>query len=319
MMKKSALFLAISAAAAAPAFAAEFQVNKDTKFQINVEVGAYQESVKDASGNSLKSFTGKSLNQIEIKADHVVNADITVFGEIEVDYDPIGDNGSLATDDTRVGINSKSMGRFSVGQFDSFFEDNVAEALGFAVGENGSVSEAASGNDGRRVQWVKSLGAVTFATDLSLANSTDKKATNNALGLTAVYRTGPLTLAVGHTQINKYTTPAGSLSTGKTATGATASYKIGDLTLIGLVIKQENIAPTTTDIMGAGLKYKMGAFNFNAAAQNVELTGAAKRTEMSFGVGYTPFKNMTVYLDMTMLDKNKKAGDATEFGVKYAF
>ena len=70
MMKKSALFLAVSAALATPAFAAEFQVNKDTKFQINVEVGAYHEDVKNSAGLSEQAFTGKGLNQIEIKADH---------------------------------------------------------------------------------------------------------------------------------------------------------------------------------------------------------------------------------------------------------
>jgi predicted porin len=324
MMKKSALFLAMSAAVAAPAFAAEFQVNKDTKFQVNVEIGAYQESVKDASGNSLKTFTGKGINQIEIKADHVVNADITVFGEIEVDYDPIGDNGALATDDTRFGINSKSMGRFSIGQFDSYFEDNVIEALGFARGEHGSLTEAASGNDGRRVQWVKSLGAVTFGVDLSLANSTDKKESNNALGFTAVYKVGSLTLAAGHTQINKYQSSAvpaddGKLATADSTTAGTVSYKLGDLTLVGLVAKQDNINKSTVDIMGAGLKYKMGAFDMGVAAQTYELSGAAKRTETIFGVGYTPFKNMTVYMDMKKLDDVKNKGDVTEIGMKYAF
>lgn len=324
MMKKSALFLALSAVVATPAFSAEFQVNNDTKFQVNVEVGGYQESVKDANGQSLKTFTGKGINQIEIKAEHVVNSDITVFGEIEVDYDPIGDNGALATDDTRLGINSKSMGRFSIGQFDSYFEDNVVEALGFARGEHGSLTEAATGNDGRRVQWVKSMGALTFAVDLSLANSNDKKATNNALGLTAVYKTGPLTLAAGHTQINKYVSSAvsasdGTLATADTTTAATVSYKIGELTLVGLVAKQDNINTTTVDIMGVGLKYKMGAFDFGVAAQTYELSGAAKRTETVYGVGYTPFKNMTVYLDMKKLDDVKNKGDVTEFGVKYAF
>jgi predicted porin len=324
MMKKSALFLAMSAALAAPAFAAEFQVNKDTKFQVNVEVGGYQESIKDKDGNSLKTFTGKGINQIEIKADHVVNSDITVFGEIEVDYDPIGDNGALATDDTRLGINSKSMGRFSIGQFDSYFEDNVLEAFNFAHGEHGNLTEAASGNDGRRVQWIKSLGAVTLGVDLSLANSNDKKATDNALGLTAVYKSGPLTLAAGHTKINKYTSSAvpasdGTLASADTTTAATASYKIGDLTLVGLVAKQDNINNTKVDIMGAGLKYKMGAFDFGVAAQTYELSGAAKRTETVFALGYTPFKNMTVYMDLKKLDDVKKKGDVTEFGVKYAF
>jgi predicted porin len=71
--------------------------------------------------------------------------------------------------------------------------------------------------------------------------------------------------------------------------------------------------------MGAGLKYKMGAFDMGVAMQNYEETGKDKRTELSLGVGYSPFKNMTVYVDMLNKDASKKAGDALEVGMKYKF
>lgn len=319
MMKKSALFLAMSAAVAAPAFAAEFQVNKDTKFQINVEVGAYHEDVKNSSGASTQAFTGKGLNQIEIKADHVVNSDVTLFGEIEVDYEPIGDNGSVLTDDVRLGINSKSMGRFSIGQFDSYFEDNVIEVLSIGHGERAYTTEAATDNDGRRLQWIKPLGPLTLAVDASRATSSaNNTKTGTGFGVTAAYKLGDMTLAVGTANINEFSSTGSANSADKT-TAASIKYGMGALTLMGLVAKQDNVSGSKVDIMGAGLIYKVGAFDMGVAMQNYEETGKDKRTELALGVGYTPFKNMTVYFDVLKADKSKKEGDAIEVGMKYAF
>jgi len=319
MMKKSALFLAVSAAMATPAFAAEFQVNKDTKFQVNVEVGAYHEDVKTDKGVSNTAFTGRGLNQIEIRADHVVSADVTVFGEIEIDYDPIGDNGAVLTDDVRVGINSKSMGRFSVGQFDSYFEDNVIEILATGNGDRAYLAEAATDNDGRRLQWVKPLGPVTLAVEASRATSSaDKTKTGTGVGVTGMYKIGALSLAVGMANLNKFSSSGAAVTNEKT-TAASAKYDMGNLSFMGLVAKQDKLNGDAIDILGAGMKYKMGQFDVGLALQNLEETGQDKRTEMSLGLGYKPFKNMTFFFDVLKADKAKKEGDVLEVGVKYAF
>lgn len=325
MMNKTALILVASASLAVPAMAAEFNVNEKTKFQLNVEVGAYNVNLKNSSGINTKDFSGKGINQIEIKADHGVSSDVTLFGEIEFDYDPIGDNGPLSTDDVRLGINSKSMGRFSIGQFDSYFEDNVIEVLSVGHGEYGYLSEAASDNDGRHLQWIKSFGGVTLAVDASQASNTAKTDSDTALGVTAIYKTGALTFGFGHTKINKFKSDLTASKDGvantsaDSTTAASVMYKLGDLTLMGLVAKQDKLPTGKIDIAGAGLKYKMGAFDVGFAAQNLEETGKDKRTELTLGVGYTPFKNMTVYLDMRKLDYAMDDKDAVELGMKYAF
>lgn len=320
MMKKSALFLAISAAVVAPAFAAEFRVNKDTKFQINVDVGAYNESVKNDQGVAEKAFTGKGLNQVEIKATHNVSSDVSLFGEVEFDYDPIGDNGSLSTDDTRLGINSKSMGRFSIGQFDSYFEDNVIEALATGHGEHAYLSEAKSDNDGRRLQWIKPLGPLTLAVEASMSTSSaDKTKTGTGFGVTGSYKMGGLTLAFGTADINEFSSSGSANSADKT-TAAAIKYGMGDLTIMALVAKQDNVAVNSkVDIMGAGLKYKMGQFDVGLAMQSYEETGKLKRNEMTLGAGYKPFKNMTVYFDISKMDKTNNEDDAVELGLKYKF
>ena len=244
---------------------------------------------------------------------------MTLFGEIEIDYEPIGDNGTVLTDDVRLGINSKSMGRFSVGQFDSYFEDNVLESLGVGHGERAYVTEAASDNDGRRLQWIKPMGPLTFAVEASRAtSSTDKTKTGSGFGVTALYKLGAMTLGVGSVNINKFDSTGADYKSKKT-TGASIKYGMGDLTLMGLVAKTDKVTAGKIDIMGAGLKYKMGAFDVGMAMQNVDETGKDKRTELSLGLGYTPFKNMTMYVDMLKKDAAKNAGDAFEVGMKYAF
>ena len=150
-MNKNLIALAVAALAAAPAMAAKFEPVKGTTFEVNVEVGAMHQALKNSSGVNKKQLTGSSLNQIEIKGEHRINADLSIVGEIEVDYDPIKDNDTVKTDDARIGFNSKSVGRFTVGQFDSYFEDNVVETLGLANGDKASVTEPASNNDGRHL------------------------------------------------------------------------------------------------------------------------------------------------------------------------
>lgn len=248
-----------------------------------------------------------------------MSADVTVFGEIEIDYDPIGDNGKVETDDTRLGINSKSMGRFSIGQFDSYFEDNVLEMLDTKHGERGSLSELASDNDGRRLQWVKPLGPLTLAVEASRSTSSaDKTKTGSGFGVTAAYKLGAMTLAVGSANINEFKSD-GSVNSSDKTTGASIKYGMGNLTLMALVAKEDKVSGSKIDVMGAGLKYKMGAFDMGLALQNLDETGKDKRTELSLGVGYTPFKKMTVYFDMLKTDKSKNEGDAIEVGMKYAF
>jgi hypothetical protein len=144
MFKKSLILLAISTLAMGTR-AAEFNVGKDTKFEINVDVGAFYTAIDGGDSADEKDFKGASINQVEIKAAHQVTADISVFGEIEVDYDPITDNGKIETDDMRIGVASKSLGRLSAGQFDNFFEDNVLEALIINRGDKAAVTELAAG------------------------------------------------------------------------------------------------------------------------------------------------------------------------------
>ena len=116
MLNKSVVAIAV-ATLAMGVQAGELATDKDVKFEVNVDVGTYHVSKRNAAGRDINEVMGKGLNQVEIKATKNINEDISIFGEIEVDYDPVVDNSNFVSDDTRVGIASKKYGRFSAGQF----------------------------------------------------------------------------------------------------------------------------------------------------------------------------------------------------------
>ena len=319
MFKKSGIALAL-AALATHGFAAELATDKETKFEVNVDVGAYFVSKKDAVGTPPSELLGKGLNQVEIKATKKINDDISIFGEIEVDYDPVVDNNAVTTDDTRVGIASKTFGRVSIGQFDSFFEDNVIEALGVGHGENGYVTEPASSNDGRHIQYSHKIGGYSFAVDLTSSNNAAKSENGGGTAYALKYELDNFSIAIGYSNIAKYKSDTNVENTDKSSAGLTAAYKFGDSKVIGLVAEVEPVAAAgkKTTYSGIAFTHTMGAFDLGIALQS-RYNGTKTFSEWALGVGYTPFKNMQVYLDLNGLNDTNDKGDAAELGVKYTF
>lgn len=328
-MKKNLIALAATALAGAPALAAEFQPAPGTKFEVNIEVAAYHQARKNSNGINKKQIMGAGLNQIEIKGEHRISGDLSVFGEIEVDYDPLADNNAVLTDDMRIGLNSKQLGRFSAGQFDSYFEDNVMEILGVHHGDKALVSEPGGNNDGRHVQYVKGFGDFTLALDFmnSSNNGTaTSQDTKNGNAITLAYKLGNLTLAAGSSKIAGYKSEDGQtalqVTSGKvkSVTGLSARYRLGDLTLLGLTATEKQEATGLSNkYNGLGLIYKFGQFDISSAYQRVKAGTSATRNETMVGLGYTPAKNLTFFMDVAKLKKAKGQDDAVEIGVKYAF
>lgn len=345
MFKKTGIAIAL-AALATGSFAAEFAVGTDTKFEVNVDVGAYYQSIKDANGTGQSELLGKGLNQVEIKATRTINDDMSVFGEIEIDYDPIKDNGTVLTDDTRVGFASKKLGRFTVGQFDSFFEDNVMEALGVGHGDKGFVTEPngfkdprtggkdyGSGNDGRHLQYSHKIGDLAFAVDLTSNNNSLNTDAGHGAAIAATYQLGAFSVGLGYSDNAKYATDGtkfsgtnGNAVTAnliKNATGLTAAYKFGNTKVIGLVATEttSDAAPlknVNTNYTGLALTHVMGEFDIGVAFQNRD-DSLKTYSEWAIGLGYTPFKNMTFFLDVNGLGFDKGVGDVMEIGAKYTF
>jgi len=318
MLKKTATALAVSLLALG-AHSAELSAGKDTKFEVNVDVGAYYLSKKNSSGVSEDEFLGKGLNQVEIKASHKLANGTTLFGEIEIDYDPIGDNGKIETDDVRLGFSNPAWGRFSLGQFDSFLEDNVMEVLQIHRGDAAGMSEPASDNDGRKIQYSHKIGNLSFAADLTFSSDSTKTDSDNGFSLATVYQMGDLTLSAGHSEITKFKSDTYAANSFESSTGLTATYKLGNAKLLGLYATQKTPKGVKTDFTGVGITYAMGDLNLGFATQQVKEDLKAKRNEWVASVGYNLYKGMEIYLDLNGLDKAKDEGNVVELGIKYSF
>jgi len=325
MMKKTLVAIA-AATVALGAQAAELVTDKDMKFEINVDVAAYHLTKRDSAGREVRELLGKGLNQVEIKATRTIDSDISIFGEIEVDYDPVVDNQNFVSDDTRIGIASKKFGRVALGQFDSYMEDNVMEVLGIGHGENGFMTEPTSANKGRHIQYSHKLGDLTMAVDYT--SSVGPTATNseNSSGyaLTAAYKIGDLTAALGWSEIAKYKTEGGTKTVGalndnKNAVGLALTYQMGNVGLRALAAEVESTAKVKTAYSGVALTYVMGQFDFGVSTQNVNPANGKSVTEWSLGFGYTPFKNMQLFLDFAGLGLDNGKDDVAELGFKYTF
>lgn len=319
MFKKSAILLAVSSLAVA-AQADVLSAGKDAKFEVNVDVGAYYQTTKGAtSAADKKDFLGKGLNQVEIKASNKVSDEISVFGEVEIDYDPIGDDGEIKTDDMRVGVASKSFGRISAGQFDNFFEDTVLEALIINRGDAASVAQLDAGAEkGRTIQYTHKLGDLSFALDYTLGRNAAKTDMSPGTAVTVAYKMGDLTVAAGQSNFGDYN-KSGAAQDIDSTTGFTLSYGIGATKLAGLYAVSETNAGVETKHTGVAVTTTMGNFGAGLAYQVVDKDNVAKRNEMGLTFGYKPFKGMEVFLDLNKLDKDNGQDDVMEVGVKYSF
>jgi predicted porin len=322
MFKKTTTAALAALLCAGVSHAETFKVGDKIDFEVNVDVGAYYASVKDSAGESVTQIAGKGMNQVEIKATHKMPGGVKVFGEIEMDFDPVKDNDGVTTDDVKLGL-SGDFGKLTVGQFDSFAEDNVFEVLGVGHGEYAYVSEPASGNDARHIQYAHKIGAVSFGADLTHKNNDasggDKTKSKTGLALGATYKLDALTLGFGYDKITGYDTK-GAAASDKSTTGLSAKYKLGDATLLGFYGQTKPVAAgdDKTKYTGFGVTYDMGAVNLGMAYQQVKV-GSTKTNETSIGVSYEVYKNMTVYADMLKTGADMGEGDALEIGLAYSF
>jgi predicted porin len=324
MFKKSVMAAAVAAVVSAPAMAAEWKINEDTKMAVNVDLAAYYLEETTSSGTSEGEFDGYGLNQIEIKGSHKINDDVTVFGEIELDFDPIDDNSTAQTDDTKFGIKSKSFGTITVGQFDSYYEDKIAEAIIVKHGENAETTEMDSNSlDSRRIQYMNSVGDLTFAVDLSYAGDSNNAAladntdTDIDLSAAALYKMGNLTLGAGFVNPAKYDNDGAS--TKGDGYGVVAHYKMDKTKLNFLYGQSSTSSNVDTDYMGASLVHKMGNAELSFGIQEVDADNAVSRTEMMAGIQYELYDDMHIWLDVAKLDKANDQGDVIEAGLKYSF
>ena len=257
-----------------------------------------------------------------------MNDDLNVFGQVEVDFDPVVDNAAAASDDMKIGVASKLYGTVTLGQFDTYMEDNIAEALGYWVHAkaDAGVVEPTVNNDGRQIEYKHKFGDFVGALTFNQSNegsATGAQSNGNAWVLG--YAANGLKLFVGQSNIPKFKSDTFAANSVKGSTGASIYYTFGDTTVSAMAIRNETSWTTTkyTDYSGLGVSHVMGPWDFGLAYQAVNtdsnLDTGTNASQWALGVGYTIVKGTTAYFDMNSLGAAKGAANTVVVGFKTAF
>jgi len=334
MMKRTAIALGI-AAMACGAQAADLINTEDNKFELNVDVGAYYQSRTSATTGVVTSeLTGKGMNQIQLRNTKTLPNGWKIIGQAELDYNPVGDNAPALSDDMRVALDVPVWGRLSAGQFDSFYEDNIAESLGFwGIGDLAAyAAEPASTSDGKRLQYYNKYEDLQIVVDATFGYATSAL-TSQEIGVvgTVGYKIGDLQLYAGGGYVPSYYSDAGTAkqNTFTTVNNSSVIYtNVGGLTAIYTLgaTKLAASMQSVTAVSGAIYSYSGGAVEQTIDAWKVGLTmlqvneGAANQfTQYGVGLNYTIAPKAIVFMEANSLGATNLYGNAFEFGMKYTF
>jgi len=322
MFKKTLAAIAVGMVAFG-AQAAEFTAADGTAFQVNLDAQAEYLQTKAALGSST-TFNG--AGQIQLKATKKVNDDLSVFGQIELDFDSVVDNAAALSDDTKIGLTSKTFGQIMFGQYDSYMEDNIAEALAYWNPANADikVSEASIGGRGRQMEYRGKFGDFTAVAALSTSNAganTGEQFFGNSFVLG--YQSGPLRAYIGTNSVPKYVSDTFALATVKTNTGASVYYTFGTTTVSALVLKSTSTSDLDTNYAGVGVYHVMGDFDFGLALQSKTAFAAngtsTGTSEYTLHGGYTVTKGAKFYVGLLSLGKTDGVGDLLAAGYTVSF
>jgi predicted porin len=292
---------AVAAVVSAPAMAAEWKINEDTKFAVNVDLFGYFEMTDKVSAADTTVLEGEG-SEVEFKASHKLNDDVKVFGEMEIVFDGFETSDTVETDDIKFGFEHKNFGKITIGQFDPYFEDKIAEGLDFNFGESTTLTEAKTDDPYGHIQYLKKMGDVTFAVDLNFSEDSSNDDNDWGKAVTVQYKMGAVDLAVGYNDLNTYENDGTSHSDDTTA-GAVLNYKVSDNTkLTAMYTTSDSTSNVTTDIMGVGLKQKMGDLELRFAIQDVDPENSTSRTEWFAGAQYELYKDFRLFVDYTDFD-----------------
>ena len=298
--------------------AAEFTAADGTAFQVNLDAQAEVLNTKATVGSST-TFNG--AGQIQLKATKKVNDDLNVFGQVEVDFDSVVDNAAALSDDTKIGLSSKTFGSIQFGQYDSYMEDNIAEALGYFNPANADikVSEASIGGRGRQMQYMRKVGDFTGV--LAISSSNALSATGDiSWGNSVVlgYQSGPLRAYIGTNTRPSHVSDTYVLDTTKSNLGASVYYTFGPTTVSALSMTTTSTANVDTKRNGLAVYHVMGDFDMAAAVQQ-KTVGTTSTSEYTLHGGYTVTKGTKFYVGVLNLGATNGVGDLIAVGYTTSF
>jgi len=346
MMKKTAIAFGIVAMACG-AQAAEWMVTPDHSLAVNADVAAcYQGLTGKTNGQVTSTLYGCGGNQIQLKSTKTLESGIKLIGQIEVDFDPLLDNELVKADDMRVGVDVPVWGKLVAGQFDSFFEDNVSEALGFwGVGDVAAfVDEPLSYKGGAKSRGAvksKALEYYNSYENFSLAitlnagyQDTNMYTPMFGVGTTLGYKSGGFQMYFGSVVLPAYfsdtvfdadkdtnvmSTVLYRINPYTNASGLTANYTMGNTKVAGLIYTAQTTKGEMYNWGGFSVEQTIDAWKLGFTMQNANYGGSAQYSQYSAGANYTFVKNARVFVEARTLGVANSYGDAYEVGMKYTF
>ena len=219
---------------------------------------------------------------------------------------------------------------FRSGQFDSFYEDKITEALGFwGVSENAYVADPLSTFDSKSMEYYNKFGAFEFAGTAQFGYDNSASA-STMMGYSATlgYKVGDLQIYVGNSQVPYvYSNAANAASTTATATsthtytsGITANYLIDPtLKVAALTYSVQLLNGSNYTYSGFGAEKTIGPWKVGATTMTVNLGGTSQVTQYATGINYTLAPGARAYFEINSLGATNGAGDDVEFGFSYTF
>jgi hypothetical protein len=339
MMKKTAIALGI-AAMAFGAQAAEWMVTPDHKVEVNIDVGAYFQQIKSSTGQTTSTLLGAGVNQIQFKSTKTLAGGVKLIGQVELDYDPIVDNYYALTDDTKIGVDVPVWGRLTVGQWDSFMEDNVNEALGFwGIGDTAAFvdeplayvmgSSSRGSVDSKHIQYYNKYENLELAIDLNVGWADLTYATPMyGVATTIGYKLGDLQMYFGSATLPAYYSDYSGSSFANTVyrtnaytngTGFTANYTMGNTKVAGLIFTAQTLAGAFYNMGGFAVEQTIDAWKVGFTMQNVNYGGSNQYSQYAAGVNYTVAPKTFVFFEGKTLGVANGYNDAFEFGMRTTF
>jgi len=307
--------------------AAEFTAADGTVFQVNFEILAENVDTVSAAGDNTSTFKGDG--QIQLRATKKVSDDLSVSGQVELDFDPVVDNSAASTDDMKIGLTSKQYGTLTIGQFDSYMEDNIDEAIGYwgHAKADAGVPEAGVGNDGRQIEYKHKFGDFVGALSFFQSNQiSNDGAQSQGSAYVLGYVANGFRVYVGQSNAPRWSSDKWAENKLKNSTGASIYYTFGSTTVSAKAMRNETTWTTTTkytDQMGVGVSHVEGPWDFGFAYQTVStdsnLDTGTSVGQWGLGAGYTIVKGTTMYFNMNKLGAAKGAADVMAIGIKAAF
>jgi len=317
MFKKTLAAVAVGMLALG-AQAAEF-TSGDVAFQVNLDA---QAEVLQTKASSSDSMTFNGAGQFQLKATKKVNDDLSVFGQLELDFDSVVDNATALSDDMKIGLSSKSLGSIQFGQYDSYMEDNIAEALGYFNPANADikVSEPSIGGRGRQIQFMRKVGDFTGVVAISSSNAlsaTGDISWGNSVVLG--YQSGPLRAYIGTNMRPSHVSDTFALDTTKSNVGASVYYTFGSATTVSaLTMTTTSTSNVDTKRNGLAVYHVMGDFDMAAAFQQKSV-GTTSTSEYTLHGGYTVTKGTKFYVGVLNLGATNGVGDLIAVGYTTSF